>query len=133
VGTGSGYQTALLSLLARRVFSVERLEGLAESSRATLQRLGIENVTLKCGDGSLGWREHSPYDGIVVSAAAPRVPPDLAAQLADNGRLVLPVGPDESVQVLTVVRRVGDRYDVKRGIPCRFVPLVGAEGFAPRG
>ena len=133
IGTGSGYQTALLSLLASRVFTIERLEALAETGRATLERLGYVNVTLRCGDGSLGWPENAPYDAIVVSAAAPRVPASLRSQLADNGVLVLPVGPDESVQVLHIVRRIGARFETERGIPCRFVPLVGAEGFAGRG
>lgn len=133
IGTGSGYQTALLGLLARRVFSIERLESLADASRATLERLGYTNVTLLCGDGSLGWPEGAPYDAIVVSAAAPRVPPSLKAQLGDNGVLVLPVGPDESVQVLHVVRRIGARFETERSIPCRFVPLVGDQGFPPRG
>ncbi len=132
IGTGSGYQTALLGLLARSVFTVERLQPLAASSRSTLERLGYANVTMRCGDGSLGWPEHAPYNGIVVSAAAPRVPACLQGQLADNGLLVLPVGPDESVQVLCVIRRAGSRFETDRGIPCRFVPLIGAEGFAPR-
>jgi protein-L-isoaspartate(D-aspartate) O-methyltransferase len=78
----------------------------------------------------MGWPEHGPYDAVVVSAAAPRVPASLTAQLEDNGVLVVPVGPDRSVQILHVVRRVGARFEVERGIPCRFVPLVGAEGFA---
>ncbi len=132
VGTGSGYQTAVLALLARAVYTVERIAPLAERSRAALERLGFANVGTLCGDGSLGWAEHAPYDAIVVSAAAPRVPASLAAQLADNGVLVVPVGPDASMQLLHVVRRAGARLEVERSIPCRFVPLVGAEGFAPR-
>ena len=132
IGTGSGYQTALLSLLARAVFTVERLAPLAERSRATFERLGLVNVATLCGDGSRGWPEHAPYQAIVVSAASPHVPPSLRAQLADNGVLVVPVGPDEAVQILNVVRRVGARFEVERGIPCRFVPLIGAEGFGPR-
>ncbi len=132
IGTGSGYQTALLGLLARRVFTIERLEALAERSRATLERLGYANVTLRCGDGSVGWPEHAPYDAVVVAAAAPRVPAALKSQLADSGVLVLPVGPDESVQMLCVVRRMGARFETERTIPCRFVPLVGAEGFPER-
>ncbi len=131
IGTGSGYQTALLALLARAVYTIERLAPLAERGRATFERLGLANVTTRCGDGSRGWPEHAPYDAIVVSAAAPRVPASLRAQLADNGVLVVPVGPDESVQVLHVVRRVGARFEIARTTPCRFVPLVGAEGFAP--
>jgi protein-L-isoaspartate(D-aspartate) O-methyltransferase len=130
IGTGSGYQTALLALLAREVFTVERLAPLAERSAATLERLGLRNVRTLCGDGSMGWPEHAPYDAVVVSAAAPQVPASLAAQLEDNGVLVVPVGPDRSVQILHVVRRVGARLEVERGIPCRFVPLVGVEGFA---
>ena len=132
IGTGSGYQTALLGLLARRVFTIERLAALAERSRAALESLGYENVTLRCGDGSLGWPENAPYDAIVVAAAAPRVPATLKSQLGDGGVLVLPVGPDESVQMLLVVRRVGARFETERSIPCRFVPLVGAEGFPQR-
>lgn len=131
IGTGSGYQTALLALLARAVYTVERLAPLAERSRAAFERLGLANVMTRCGDGSRGWPEHAPYDAIVVSAAAPRVPASLRAQLADNGVLVVPVGPDESVQVLHVVRRVAARFETVRTTPCRFVPLVGAEGFDP--
>jgi protein-L-isoaspartate(D-aspartate) O-methyltransferase len=131
IGTGSGYQTALLALLARRVYTVERLASLAERSRAALADLGLENVVLRCGDGSSGWPEHAPYDAIVVSAAAPRVASSLKSQLADAGVLVLPVGPDDSVQVIHVVRRIGARFEVERGTACRFVPLIGAEGFPP--
>jgi protein-L-isoaspartate(D-aspartate) O-methyltransferase len=132
IGTGSGYQTALLALLARRVYSVERVASLAERSRAALAEAGFDNVFLRCADGSSGWPEHAPYEAIVVSAAAPRVSTSLKSQLADSGVLVVPVGPDDSMQMIHVVRRVGARFEVERGTPCRFVPLIGAEGFPPR-
>jgi protein-L-isoaspartate(D-aspartate) O-methyltransferase len=132
IGTGSGYQTALLALLARRVYSVERVASLAERSRASLAEAGFDNVFLSCGDGSSGWPAHAPYEAIVVSAAAPRVSASLKSQLADSGVLVVPVGPDDSMQMIHVVRRVGARFEVERGTPCRFVPLIGVEGFPPR-
>lgn len=128
VGTGSGYQTALLAELAKSVFSIERYPALVESARQILQRLGYMNVTVVEGDGSLGLPQHSPYDVIIVSAAAPAVPPALVQQLARHGRLLVPVG-NASDQVLKLVRRIDGAIDVRTMEGCRFVPLVGEQGF----
>ncbi len=132
VGTGSGYQTALLSMLAETVFSVERLPELARGAHEVLRSLGYDNVTVLHGDGTMGWKPNGPYDGIVVAAAAPTVPAPLVEQLTPGGRLVIPIGPPD-VQVLTLVRR----DDSERGFTetpiadVRFVPLLGEFGHTP--
>jgi protein-L-isoaspartate(D-aspartate) O-methyltransferase len=128
IGTGSGYQTALLSLLASMVFSVERVPGLAQSARTALATAGIRNVTVLVGDGTLGWRPFAPYDAILVSAASPEVPAPLVDQLAAGGRMVIPLG-DRSSQVLTLVERYGDGVRSSTIADVRFVPLVGEFGF----
>jgi protein-L-isoaspartate(D-aspartate) O-methyltransferase len=131
IGTGSGYQTAVLAQLAAHVWTVERVAGLAHAARAVLEELGYRNVSCSIGDGSVGLPAGAPFDAILVSAAAPRVPRALADQLADGGTLVLPVGESRFIQTLVVVRRSGGSFREERGIGCRFVPLLGAEGFAP--
>ena len=108
VGTGSGYQAAVLGALARRVCSIERLPRLAERARATLEALGVDNVWIRVGNGTLGWPDEAPFDRILVTAGGPAVPPPLFQQLAEGGRMVLPIGDVES-QTLTVVENVGDR------------------------
>ena len=123
VGTGSGYQAAVLAQIAERVYSVEILPALADEARARLGRLGYRNVQVRVGDGYQGWPEVGPFDGIMVTAAAPRVPEPLKAQLRDGGRLVIPVG-DQS-QELMVVTRKGDAFEEKRILPVRFVPMTG--------
>lgn len=159
IGTGSAYQTALLSQLADQVFSVERSPALLDKARVALQQAGVRNVSLSLGDGTLGWRQYSPYDAIVVSAGAPDVPRSLASQLASGGRLLIPLGGEEE-QMLTLctletgaegdsvesgegvegTREAGRGSDsgtadasqrlVRRDIaPVRFVPLIGAEGW----
>jgi protein-L-isoaspartate(D-aspartate) O-methyltransferase len=129
IGAGSGYQTALLAELAAQVFAVERFPALAESAGRTLQRLGYRNVKMVAGDGSLGLPEFAPFDAIIVSAAAPRVPPALVEQLAPGGRLVLPVG-DSQQQVLQLVRRDEQGNVTTEALEgCRFVPLIGEQGF----
>jgi protein-L-isoaspartate(D-aspartate) O-methyltransferase len=128
VGTGSGYQTALLAQLADQVFSVERLAPLAAAARAALAAAGVRNVTVLVGDGTLGWRPFAPYDVILVAAAAPEVPAPLVEQLAPGGRLVLPLGNRES-QVLTRIGREGDRFLTESLTDVRFVPLLGQFGF----
>jgi protein-L-isoaspartate(D-aspartate) O-methyltransferase len=128
IGAGSGYQTALLAELACQVFAVERYESLSQAARSVLERLGYRNATVHTGDGSLGLRQAAPFDAIIVSAAAPRVPPALVAQLAPGGRMVIPVG--EAEQQLQLVRRQEDgaiSVSVLEG--CRFVPLIGEQGF----
>jgi protein-L-isoaspartate(D-aspartate) O-methyltransferase len=129
VGTGSGYQTALLALCAGRVFSVERVPALAEQARRTLAELGIGNISILVGDGTLGWRAYEPYDAIIVAAASPEVPGPLVEQLAPGGRLLLPLGPRD-VQVLTLVTKQQDGTLVQqRLLDAIFVPLLGKHGF----
>jgi len=124
VGTGSGYQTAVLGALARRVCSIERLPRLAERARATLEALGVANVWIRVGNGALGWPDEAPFDRILVAAGGPSVPPPLVEQLVEGGRLVLPVGSAED-QVLTVVERAGGETRTRQCGECKFVKLVG--------
>jgi protein-L-isoaspartate(D-aspartate) O-methyltransferase len=126
VGTGSGYGAAVLAEIAHEVVTIERLAELAEMARAVLQSLHYDNVLVIVGDGTLGHPERAPYDGISVTAAAPAIPPTLLEQLADQGRLVMPVG-DRSGQELTVVERDGDRFRQQTVGGVRFVPLIGDE------
>jgi protein-L-isoaspartate(D-aspartate) O-methyltransferase len=128
VGTGSGYQAAVLSRLVAQVYTIEYFPTLAESARAMLQRLGYTNVQVITADGSLGLPAHAPYQGILVAAAAPHVPQPILAQLAEGGRLVIPVGSRTS-QDLLIVTRHKDSYAQERSVPCRFVPLLGQEGW----
>lgn len=128
IGTGSGFQTALLARLGGEVYSVERVAPLAELARQRLAEMGLENVTLRIDDGSRGWPEQAPFDVILVGAAAPEVPPALRTQLAEGGRLVVPVGGDERQELRLVVRSADDWLEttVDRA---RFVPLLGEEGW----
>lgn len=128
VGTGSGYQAAILAELAREVYTIEIVPELAERARTTLESLGYANVHVRVGDGYLGWAEHAPFDRIMVTAAPDHVPQPLVEQLADGGRLVLPVGRgDQWIRILT---RRGDRVTEQTTIPVRFVPLVRKPGEA---
>ncbi len=127
VGVGSGYATAVLAQLANWVIGVERIPELAEAARARLAELGIVNAEVHIGDGTRGWPEGAPYEGILVSAAAPRVPEPLLAQLADGGYLVIPIGEEGGVQVLTRYRRTGASVVADQRCPCRFVPLVSGD------
>jgi len=129
IGAGSGYQTALLAELASQVFAVERHASLAEAARNTLERLGYRNARVITGDGSLGFAETAPYDAIVVSAAAPRIPPALTEQLAPGGRLVIPVGDSEQQLLHLVLRNPDGTTNVRTLEGCRFVPLIGQQGF----
>jgi protein-L-isoaspartate(D-aspartate) O-methyltransferase len=130
VGTGSGYQAAVLATIGCNVISIERHPDLAETARARLVELGLDRrVRIEVGDGSLGWPAAAPFEGIVVTAAAPRVPLTLRSQLADRGRLVVPVGTPRS-QDLVGVMRLGDTFDERTFGGCVFVPLLGAEGFS---
>ncbi len=128
VGAGSGYQAALLGRLCRKVYAMEIVPTLAEGARQVLRRLGIDNVEVITGDGSLGLPDHAPYDAIIVAAAAPDVPPPLKEQLADGGRLVAPVGGRYGQQ-LVICERQGGELVVRHGINCVFVPLLGAHGW----
>ena len=123
VGTGSGYQAAVLAEIASEVYTIEIVAPLAERARADLARLGYRKVHVRAGDGYKGWPEAAPFQAIVVTAAAPRVPAPLLAQLADGGRLVIPVGEDE--QSLRVITRTGARFDEQTVLPVRFVPMTG--------
>ncbi len=128
VGTGSGYQTVLLSHLAARVFSIERVPELLERARDVIASCGVRNVSLMLGDGTLGWREHAPYDAILVSAAAPDVPQPLVEQLAEGGRMVVPLG-DREEQMLVLVTKKGSSVERRDIAPVRFVPLWGTHGW----
>jgi len=128
VGTGSGYQAAVLAELAAEVHTIERIPELAEQARASLATAGYERVAVHVGDGTLGLPEHAPYEAIAVAAAAPQPPPSLYDQLAPGGRLVVPVGRRWGQELLVVVRSP-EGPAIVRSVPCRFVPLVGAEGF----
>jgi len=128
VGTGCGYQTAVLAPLTREIHSVEVHDELGRAAKARLERMGIKNVEVHTGDGSMGLLEHAPYDAILVAAAAPDVPEPLLEQLADGGRMIVPVGKEDQ-QYLLLVKRNGDRFAFKRGEACRFVPLLGRYGW----
>jgi protein-L-isoaspartate(D-aspartate) O-methyltransferase len=128
IGTGSGYQAAILARLASHVYTVERLAPLQAAARDLLTALGVDNVSYHVGDGSLGWPAHAPYDRIMVTAGAPDVPRALVEQLVDGGLLVIPVGP-EGEQTLTVVERVGSRTRERPQYACRFVKLVGQQAW----
>ncbi len=125
VGTGSGYQAAVLAEIAARVFSVEIIPSLGNEARRRLEALGYRNIEVRIGDGYQGWPEEAPFDGIVVTAAAPKVPPALVAQLKPGGRMVIPLGGDGDIQCLKLlVKRADGGYDEKSVLPVRFVPLV---------
>ena len=128
IGTGSGYQTAILAELAGQVYSIERIPQLVESAREKLETLGYTSVVIKEEDGTLGWKEYMPYDGIVVTAASPKVPQPLFAQLAEGGRMVIPVGGKYS-QDLELVKKVKGKQITMGICGCVFVPLIGKHGW----
>jgi len=128
VGAGSGYQTALLAALASTVLAVERLPELALAARDALEAVGIRNATVVVGDGTLGWRAYAPFDAIAVAAASPSIPRPLVEQLADGGRMVIPLG-DRETQVLTLVEKSGENIRTSEATGVRFVPLLGQFGF----
>jgi protein-L-isoaspartate(D-aspartate) O-methyltransferase len=133
VGTGSGYQAAVLAMLADRVFSLERIPALARRARRILDECGFNKVNIRVADGTRGWLEMAPFDAIIVTAGAPKVPREYLAQLAAGGRLVIPVG-DRGSQVLMRITRIGeDDYREERLLGCRFVPLIGASGWQDDG
>jgi protein-L-isoaspartate(D-aspartate) O-methyltransferase len=130
IGTGSGYAAAVLSRIVTTVYSVERLAKLATNARERLAELGYSNVVVHEGDGTLGWPEHAPYDAIIVTAGAPKLPEPLLDQLAPGGRLVIPIGPTSFLQMLIRVRRLAENdYRSEELCPVRFVPLIGAAGW----
>jgi len=129
IGTGSGYQSAVLALLARQVFSLERIPALARQARRTLDQCGFARVNVRVSDGTSGWEEEAPYEGILVTAGAPAIPQPYRSQLAIGGRLVIPVG-DRISQILVRLTRLSERdYREERLFGCRFVPLVGDHGW----
>jgi protein-L-isoaspartate(D-aspartate) O-methyltransferase len=128
IGTGCGFQAAVLSLLAKEVFTIERRPELASAASATLARLGYANAHAHCGDGTLGLPDFAPFDAILVAAAAPSVPKPLLLQLAEGGRMILPVGDTEH-QELQLIEKHGDTFPTKMLEGCRFVPLVGYHGW----
>ncbi len=128
IGTGSGYQAAILARVAREIYTIERVEPLQTAARSLLALLGIDNVSYRIGDGSVGWPEAAPFDRIIVTAAAPTVPPSLLEQLVDGGRLVIPVG-NEREQTLTIIERIGKKTRETPQYPCRFVKLLGREAW----
>ncbi len=129
IGTGSGYQTAILAELAKKVYTIERIPSLFNYTKKKLEYMGYKNIECKFGDGSLGWEENAPYDEIIVTAAVPRLPEALKCQVADNGKIVIPIGDYQSFQVLHIIKRVGNSFEVKKDLSCRFVPLIGKDGF----
>lgn len=128
IGTGSGYQAAVLAELAREVYTVERFSTLSIAARRVLYRLGTHNVFFKIGDGTLGWEEKAPFDAILVTAAGPQVPETLKKQMAEGGRMVIPIGSFDS-QELLFIKREGPQWKMQRLSECRFVKLVGKEGW----
>ena len=132
IGTGSGYQTALLAEMVSKVYSVERIEFLATTAEDRLLDLDYENIHFRLDDGGLGWAEHAPYDRIVVCAACPKIPDALFEQLTEGGVLVAPVGNEKSQELVTAVKRNGS-LDVSKGTDCVFVHMIGVDGFKATG
>ena len=128
IGTGSGYQAAILSELCREVITIERIQELSEKAEKNIRDLDINNIKFVVGDGSQGFAEAAPYEGIIVTAACPKIPTPLIGQLKEGGRLVVPVG-NMSLQVLTTVTKHGDKTSMEESVPCVFVPLLGKFGF----
>lgn len=129
IGTGSGYQTAVLASIVRRVWTIERIRPLAMQARKVLDSLHLLNVNIKVGDGTLGWPEEGPFDAILVTAGAPAVPEALAAQLANGGRLVIPVGNESSQSIIKIRKGPDGSLTQETGTGCRFVPLIGEQGW----
>ncbi len=128
IGTGSGYQAAVLAELCEKVYTVERIKTLADKARATLDRLGYRSVALKVYDGTYGWKEMSPFDAIVVTAGAPHVPDALVEQLREGGRMVIPVGDRYGQRLIKMVKTAGGVIS-EESVPCVFVPLIGNHGW----
>ncbi len=129
IGTGSGYQTAILSELGKEVFTIERIASLQKRAKKILKRLNYTNIQLKVGDGTIGWQEHAPFDCIIVTAAAPKIPQKLYEQLAIGGRLVVPVGGKFSQDLKRVTKSKDGKMKVENRSRCIFVPLIGEDGW----
>ncbi|MDZ7376365.1 MAG: protein-L-isoaspartate(D-aspartate) O-methyltransferase [candidate division KSB1 bacterium] len=128
IGTGSGYQTAILAETCGQVYSIERHRELADRAQQILRALGYSNVEIRCGDGTMGWPEHAPFDAIIVTAGAPEIPETLVQQLVEGGLMVIPVG-SQYRQNLELIKKRGDSYITKTICGCIFVPLIGKEGW----
>jgi protein-L-isoaspartate(D-aspartate) O-methyltransferase len=128
VGTGSGYQAAILSRLAKQVYTIERMEGLAQRADQILQELGYQNIQVRLGDGGYGWADAAPFNAIIITAAAPEIPPPLIAQLAEGAPLVAPIGPAGYQELVRLYKR-GDQTELEHLVPVAFVPLVGEHGW----
>ena len=129
IGSGSGYQTVILSQLARAIYAVERIQQLATEAQARLQQLEIHNVTMRCSDGTIGWEVYAPYDGILVAAGGPTMPEPLLKQLKMGGKLVIPIGQDQQTQRLIRVTRTKRGFETEDFGACAFVPLIGEHGW----
>ncbi|MGQ0541399.1 MAG: protein-L-isoaspartate(D-aspartate) O-methyltransferase [Blastocatellia bacterium] len=129
IGSGSGYQTAVLATLARKVFAVERLASLAAEAKERLMRLGYRNVSYRTADGTTGWEVYAPFDAILVAAGGPGIPEPLVRQLEIGGRMVIPVGQDQKTQNLVRITRTKKGYETENCGPCAFVPLIGEHGW----
>ena len=129
IGAGSGYQSAVLASLARKVYAVERIQSLANDAMAKLRSLGINNVSMRNADGTNGWQVYAPFDAIMVAAGGPEVPKPLLDQLEIGGRLVVPIGEDQKTQMLVRVTRTADGFTSEDHGPCTFVPLIGEHGW----
>jgi protein-L-isoaspartate(D-aspartate) O-methyltransferase len=129
IGAGSGYQTAILSKLAGKIFAIERVPQLASVAQERLQKLGVQNVTLRCGDGTLGWDVYAPFDGILVAAGSPVMPEPLLNQLKINGKLVIPIGENQQSQRLIRITRTEKGFQTEDFGACSFVPLIGEHGW----
>lgn len=129
IGAGSGYQTAILSLLAKKIYAVERVSALVKQTKIRLQSLGIRNVILLEGDGTIGLERHAPYDGILVAAGSPDIPTPLVEQLKVGGKLVIPIGTDQKSQRLIRITKTAENYKTEDFGACAFVPLIGEHGW----
>jgi protein-L-isoaspartate(D-aspartate) O-methyltransferase len=129
IGSGSGYQTAVLATVARKVFAIERIPVLAAEAKAKLMQLGFRNISYRCDDGTNGWEVYAPFDAILVAAGGPVIPEPLAKQLEIGGRMVIPIGSDQKSQMLVRVTRTEKGFDTENFGPCAFVPLIGSHGW----
>ncbi len=129
IGSGSGYQTAVLATVARKVFAVERLPGLHAEAKQKLMSLGFRNISYRCDDGTNGWEVYAPFDAMLVAAGGPTIPEPLVKQLEIGGRMVIPIGADQKTQMLVRVTRTEKGFDTENFGPCAFVPLIGNHGW----
>jgi len=129
IGSGSGYQTAVLGLLARKVFAIERIESIAAAAKEKLMHLGYRNISYRVGDGTLGWEIYSPFDAMLAAAGGPEIPQPLVDQLAVGGRMVIPIGEEQKSQVLVRITKKEKGYTTENCGPCAFVPLIGEHGW----